>query len=41
LFESVQEALASIELFVLNVEVARDDVSQGLTRMTEALSKKI
>jgi indolepyruvate decarboxylase len=41
LFESVQEALASKELFVLNVEVARDDVSQGLTRMTEALSKKI
>lgn len=37
----VEEALDSKELFVINVILARKDVSQGLRRMTESLSKKI
>jgi indolepyruvate decarboxylase len=41
LYEGVQKALDSKELFVLNVKVARDDISEGLSRMTTVLSKKI
>ena len=41
LVEIVEEALVSKELFVINVEVDRDDVSQGLSRFTQALSQKI
>lgn len=38
---AMKEALDSKELFVINVVLGRKDVSQGLRRMTEGLSKKI
>ena len=41
LHEHVKDALDSKELFVINVEVARDDISGGLGRMTTVLSKRI
>ena len=41
LVEIVKEALDSKETYVINVEVERDDVSQGLSRLTKALSSKI
>jgi indolepyruvate decarboxylase len=37
----VKQALDSKELFVINVILARSDISQGLRRMTEGLSKKV
>jgi indolepyruvate decarboxylase len=39
--ESVKSALDSKELFVINVILDRTDVSEGLKRMTESLSRKI
>ena len=39
--DAVNTALDCKELFVINVKVDRDDVSEGLSRMTAALSKKI
>lgn len=39
--EAVKFALDSKELSVINVRVERRDVSEGLKRMTEALSKKV
>jgi indolepyruvate decarboxylase len=39
--ESVNAALDSKELFVINVILDRTDVSEGLKRMTESLSRKI
>ena len=41
LVDLVKEALDSKEMYVIDVEVERDDVSQGLSRLTEALSHKI
>lgn len=41
LHQHVKDALDSKTLFVINVKVARDDISEGLSRMTTALSKKI
>ena len=41
LHAGVKTALDSKELFVINVTVARKDISEGLSRMTTALSKKI
>ena len=41
LVEIVKEALDSKETYVINVEVERDDVSKGLSRLKKALSSKI
>jgi len=41
LHEVLKEALDSKKLFVINVEVGRKDVSEGLKRMTTALAKKV
>lgn len=38
---AVKEALDAKELFVINVILGRKDISHGLRRMTEALSKKL
>lgn len=39
--EAVTEALDSKELFVVNVVLGRMDISQGLRRMTDGLSKRV
>lgn len=39
--KAVEEAIDSKELFVINVVVGRNDVSAGLRRLTDALSKRI
>jgi indolepyruvate decarboxylase len=38
---AVKEALDSKELFVINVLLGRKDISQGLRRMTDGLSKRV
>lgn len=38
---AVKEALDSKELFVINVVLGRRDISQGLRRMTDGLSKRV
>jgi indolepyruvate decarboxylase len=38
---AVKDALDSKELFVINVMLAKKDISQGLKRMTDGLSKRI
>ncbi len=38
---AVTEAIDSKELFVINVIIGRKDISQGLRRMTEGLSKRV
>ncbi|WP_019613779.1 alpha-keto acid decarboxylase family protein [Psychromonas ossibalaenae] len=41
LFDSLREALDSKILYVLNIEVERSDISEGLRRITRALAKKV